>query len=174
MQTEEMTRLQATFALDNHDKAIQEKTQEALLTLVSLVRAGSLRNDPQGLALASTATQDHPLHVLMYFDEAHVLSEWPGVSPNDKVPLDVLVKTLDRFQRCGAFTVLLSTHSNINLLAPSSSYARSGRCRQLVRKMHVPITETPFDCIVGKLTPSQFKIDVIDMVGFMAIFGRPL
>ncbi|KAI0773647.1 hypothetical protein C8Q74DRAFT_1438109 [Fomes fomentarius] len=175
-ETDGMTRQQASSALDGHDKVIQNTTQEALSTLVSLVRPGSLRNDPQGLASASTATQDHPLHVLMYFDEAHVLSKWPSdvVSHTDKVPLDVLVKTLDRFQRCGAFTVLLSTQSNINLLAPSSSYARSGRCRQLVRKMHVPITETPFDCIVGKLTPSQFKVDVIDMVGFMAIFGRPL
>lgn len=112
----------------------------------------------------------------MYFDEAHALARWPryGAAEIGKVPLDVLVRTLDRFQHLGAFTVLLSTQSQLEYLVPSSLSTRSARYHRLVDSMRDPITETPFDCIPGQLDPAEFKADYVGEVEFMAQFGRPL
>ncbi|KAI0770619.1 hypothetical protein C8Q74DRAFT_915157 [Fomes fomentarius] len=167
-------------ALQDHDKTIQRDTREALRTLVSLVheRSNSLTSDHSittpKLASASADTKITSLHVFIYFDEAHTLAECASDyrSRSGWNPLDIFVRTLDRFQHCGAFTALLSTQSEY--LAPSSSYISAAPSRELVGNMHAPITETPYDCVPSILTPSDFKADDIGKVAYMANFGRPL
>ncbi|KAI0806797.1 hypothetical protein C8Q74DRAFT_1341823 [Fomes fomentarius] len=158
--------------LQHREQTIENNTRKALGTLASLVckRSNHSTSDHSitrpGLAPAST------IHVFMYFDEAHALARWRAEL--GKSLLDVLVQTLDRFECLGAFTVSVSTQSQLEYLAPSSLFAPSARVRQLVEHMHDPITATPFNCIPDELEPSDFKADDVSEVGFMAQFGRPL
>lgn len=167
-------------ALEDHDKTIERDTREALRTLVSLVheRSSSSTSDHSittpKLASASADTTIPSLSVFIYFDEAHTLAERASNyrSRSSWNPLDVFVRTLDRFQHCGAFTALLSTQSEY--LAPSYSYIVDEPSRELVGNMHAPITQTPFDCVTSILTASDFKADDVGKVEYMANFGRPL
>ncbi|KAI1792023.1 hypothetical protein LXA43DRAFT_1008973 [Ganoderma leucocontextum] len=122
------------------------------------------------------------VHVLIYFDAAHVLAKPVNQfdsSHSDKgnVALDVLFGVLDELPLRGLFTVFLSSQPNVEPFAPSDStpFSSSARGRILTENTNAPITETPFDCF-GPLPiiPSRLYARDVGHVAFMACFGRPL
>ncbi|TFK93135.1 hypothetical protein K466DRAFT_538427 [Polyporus arcularius HHB13444] len=156
---------------ESHKLAIQQiapNTREALRALVSLV----YRLSSCSISGESPA---NCLQVLIYFDEAHDLVASPALQGVTKSPLDVLVQALDEFERCGAFTLLMSTQLHTPYVAPSSPFTNSARYVPRVGTMHAPITETPFDCFgSSKLIPSRLKVGDVGKVALMACFGRPM
>ncbi|KAI1787010.1 hypothetical protein LXA43DRAFT_1085152 [Ganoderma leucocontextum] len=119
------------------------------------------------------------LHILIYFDEAHVLARPPPDAGSSsiskgKTALDVLFTVLDDFRLDGLFTVFLSTQSHLEYMAPPASLARSARYRELAPYMHAPVTETPFDCFESPIIPSTLHAEDVWDIVFMACFGRPM
>ncbi|KAI0653244.1 hypothetical protein C8Q70DRAFT_1059483 [Cubamyces menziesii] len=152
--------------------------KEAPLATCDELRAafqpGTIRGDPKGRLKI--------LHILMYFDEAHVLAEVPSrlakapsSPPEHKTALDILVSALDDCRDLGLFTLFMSTQSSLEHLAPSAIHARSARYSALAPSMHAPITETPFDCFGdNRLVPSKLHCKDVCETPFMACFGRPM
>lgn len=134
-----------------------------------------VQRDAQGTVTSHKKLPPKLLHVCMYFDEAHILADVPDDNKlQGKLPLDVFVQAINEFRREGLFTVLLSTQSNLEYVAPSGTYARSARYRNLVGHMHAPITETPFDCFDTPLKPALIPTEEVSNIAFKACFGRPL
>ena len=96
------------------------------------------------------------------------------VLQEQKSQLDHFLSALDVLSDQSLFTVLLSTQSKIEHLAPSSAYARSARYRMASNTRHAPLTETPFDCFDSPLVPSSITFEDTSNVVFMSLFGRPL
>ena len=132
------------------------------------------------------------LHILIYFDEAHVLAK---PEPNQrksttkrgtptsqstpaetssplegKTALGVLFSALDDCRDLGLFTLFLSTQPTLQEFATPST-----RHRKSAGSMHAPITETPFDCFGPRqLDPSKLCARDVGDVTLMACFGRPM
>ena len=93
------------------------------------------------------------IHVLIYFDEAHVLANPLARSEaslsEDKTALDVLFTVFDDFRPLGLFGVFMSTQSHLGHFkckAAQAPFSSSARRLVLPPYAHAPITETPFDC----------------------------
>ena len=119
------------------------------------------------------------IHVVVYFDEAHVLAKLLGprdsLLPEGKTALDILFTVLDDFRKRGLFTIFMSTQSHLQSLAPLSSFARSARYAIVAPYLPAPITETPFDCFGDRrIIPSRLRAKDVCDIAFMACFGRPM
>jgi hypothetical protein len=114
--------------------------------------------------------------VVMYFDEAQVLSEMKAPpNPDDKSLLDVLSSVIDQIRTCPLIAIYLSTNSHLFSLAPGGQFARSARARENWEKLQAPITETPFDCAPGLFVQRKtLSLSQISSIEFMSKFGRPL
>ena len=129
------------------------------------------------------------LHILIYFDEAHVLepnqkeSTAKRATPTSqstpaetssplegKTALGILFSALDDCRDLGLFTLFLSTQPTLQEFATPST-----RHRKSAGSMHAPITETPFDCLgPGQLDPSKLCASDVGDVTLMACFARPM
>ena len=122
------------------------------------------------------------IHVLIYFDEAHVLANPLARSDaslsEDKTALDVLFTVFDDFRPLGLFGVFMSTQSHLEHLeskVPQAPFSSSARRLVLPPYAHAPITETPFDCFGDRrIVPSRLRANDLCDVAFMACFGRPM
>ncbi len=135
-------------------------------------------------ALSETASGTvNDLHVLVYFDEAHVLANQLGHSRSSrsesKSALDILFAVLDDFRELGLFAVFISSQPRIEHLESTglaACFPSSARGPiDLSPYAHAPITETPFDCFGDRrIVPSRLRADDVCDVAFMACFGRPM
>jgi hypothetical protein len=117
---------------------------------------------------------DH-VKLMLYFDEAHVLTKTVPHDPDQKDMYDVLCSCFNLFLSLPVFVIFLSTTSNINKLAPSGSLAKSARARANADALQAPVTETPFDCSSNfPIKPRKFGLGDVSQVEFMAQFGRPM
>jgi hypothetical protein len=114
--------------------------------------------------------------LILYFDEAHVLSaKTVPHDPDGKDMYDVLCSCFNLFLSLPVFVIFLSTVSNIYKLAPSGSLAKSARARANTDALQAPVTETPFDCSPKfPIKPGKFGLEEVSRVEFMAQFGRPM
>ncbi|KAI0730731.1 hypothetical protein C8Q76DRAFT_792879 [Earliella scabrosa] len=200
-------------AADEDSKRTLAQARNALERLVSLVclRSGCSVDGQPSLIGKSTNLSDtcEPLrrsedtesstsrvkllHILMYFDEAHVLTNplleqtrptgkraTPTTSKSTlaenssssegKTALGVLFSALDDCRDLGLFTLFLSTQPTLQDFATPST-----RHRKSAGSMHAPITETPFDCFGPRqLDPSKLCARDVGDVTLMACFGRPM
>lgn len=128
------------------------------------------------VTLGAPPKNTNELTLIMYFDEAHVLTPEPGNNSKrraEKTNLDWLMSALDEFRSYGLFAIFLSTQSSLQSLAPSVLWANSPRYIAALPKLHAPITETPFDCM-PMIIPSSLTYDDICAPLYMSQFGRPL
>ncbi|KAH9949216.1 hypothetical protein B0H21DRAFT_820225 [Amylocystis lapponica] len=121
---------------------------------------------------------EHVVKLILYFDEAHILTTKPAPpNPDEKKLYDVLCSTLEELRRhsIAAFALFLSTNSSLSRFAPIPTQAASGRARTTAKDLQAPITEIPFDCSrnfpINWATLTYAEICTVD---FMAQFGRPL
>ncbi|KAI1782186.1 hypothetical protein LXA43DRAFT_1187824 [Ganoderma leucocontextum] len=154
---------------------LQVTVREALC---KLLRAVCTQSDCSSHPDNNVSSPVQQLHILIYFDEAHVLARPPPDAGSSsiskgKTALDVLFTVLDDFCRDGLFTLLLSTQ--LEYIAPPPSLARSACYRELALPyMHAPVTETPFDCFESPIIPSTLHAEDVWDIVFMACFGRPM
>ena len=112
--------------------------------------------------------------ILIYFDEAHTLTECLVSRSGPKTLYNVLLSVLNEYRGEPLFIVFLSTNPHLANFAPPPTQANSSRAIQ-AGVPHAPITETPFDCN-DKITVKQFAHtrEETGQVHFIARFGRPL
>ncbi|PIL27971.1 hypothetical protein GSI_09915 [Ganoderma sinense ZZ0214-1] len=153
---------------------ILQKAKDALNLLLSAV-CPNATPCPGHLAKSTTTTVED-IHILIYFDEAHVLAtRRVPKSSNSKTALDVLFTVLDSFREHGVFTVFISTRLHPECATPPGSVGPSARRRVVASALHAPITETPFDCFGARpIVPSCLRAEDVCDVAFMACFGRPM
>jgi hypothetical protein len=112
------------------------------------------------------------VRVIMYFDEAHSLSE-----PRDGILYKTLCTALADIALPQVFSIMLSTNSSLPDLSPAQSVHPSGRVSGEEDPMQAPWTEMAFDCMdTGEhiIGPNQYSLAEIAKVNFMIKFGRPL
>jgi hypothetical protein len=115
------------------------------------------------------------ISIVIYFDEAHSLTQVKLSSGDKKSLYDHLCSCFNRFLASPIFIIFLSTNSSLVEFAAPRVLAKSARIRGGDAVTHAPITETPFDCKPGfMLKPGEFTIKDIGTISFMAQFGRPL
>ena len=142
-----------------------EEAQQELKSLLSAI---------DGCIESSEITTNN-VKVIVYFDEAHVLSKPAPSNPDNKNLYDVLCSCFNAFLTDPIFFVFLSTHPDIiEQLAPSGEMARSARARMNADVLQAPITETPFRCAGLSIRPGQYTLKDISAVEFMSKFGRPM
>ncbi|KIL68577.1 hypothetical protein M378DRAFT_22060 [Amanita muscaria Koide BX008] len=114
------------------------------------------------------------IKVVIYFDEAHELSNYQ-VKPNNRNRLEVLYTCLDVFSDSPLMFIFTSTTSNLHRLPSPRSKARSARREMGNSVGQAPITELPFDCHHSfPLKPDLHSFQAICELRFLANFGRPL
>lgn len=112
--------------------------------------------------------------ILMYFDEAHVLTKAHPTGIQSKTLYNIFLSVLSDYVEIHLFVLFLSTALHLAELAPTRAQVASSRAAASGAHQ-APITETPFDCSPNILVKQHFysRRDVADM-RFMARFGRPL
>jgi hypothetical protein len=110
--------------------------------------------------------------VVLYFDEAHILSDLPAPrNKESKTLYDVLCSAFDHLRSSSLMVIFLSTNSHLEKLAPSGAMARSARAREHSDSLQAPITETPFDCAPAlSVVPKTLTMDATCDLEFMARF----
>ncbi|KAL6303725.1 hypothetical protein BKA93DRAFT_786438 [Sparassis latifolia] len=136
----------------------------------------------QGQALVETVNrltnrqpERHDLRIVLYFDEAHSLSD-AYIGETNRY--DALCSALNQLRTLPIFCITLSTNSNLTKFSPPQKRHHSARVVEgLSDPLQPPYTELPFDCLPeGKPilgTKEKTLAEVAD-IGFMAMFGRPL
>jgi hypothetical protein len=121
-------------------------------------------------------SQTNGVELMLYFDEAHVLSDRKiPDDPDGKDMYDVLCSCFNAFLPKPIFVIYLSTTSNISQLSPAGPAARSSRARAIVDALQAPITEVPFDCSPAfPIKSGCLSLQDVCEVKFMAQFGRPM
>jgi hypothetical protein len=115
------------------------------------------------------------IKLIIYFDEAHPLTEVVPKNDDEKTLYDFLCSCLNQFLAFPIFCIFLSTNSSLAQFASPRALARSARIRGGKAVTHAPITETPFDCCGDLMVkPGELNIKGISTIPFMAQFGRPL
>jgi hypothetical protein len=112
------------------------------------------------------------VRVIMYFDEAHSLSE-----RDNGILYKTLCMALANITLPQVFSIMLSTNSSLPDLSPAQSVHPSGRVSGEEDPMQAPWTEMAFDCMdPGEhiIRPNQYSLAEIAEVDFMIKFGRPL
>ncbi|KAF9519221.1 hypothetical protein BS47DRAFT_1482200 [Hydnum rufescens UP504] len=130
-----------------------------------------------GCCMSIEAIPSHHVKLMLYFDEAHVLSKEICDGPGHKDVFHALCSSFNYFIRYPIFVIYLSTNSDISYLAPKGSLARSARARENPEALQAPVTETPFDCSPRfPIVPGapELKLEHVCSLEFMAQFGRPL
>ena len=111
--------------------------------------------------------------MMLYFDETHELAKDIHLGGRRKL-YDAVWSILAEFQRDCVFTVFLSTHSSIPILAPSRETVRSSR-QSNTPALWGPTTEAPFDRHLDfPLRLGQRGLEDVAKLDFLAVFGRPL
>lgn len=126
-----------------------------------------------GQTLASKVEDlTNTVNVLLYFDEAHQLTQSRCVESTKNL-YKVLLSVLSDYTDIPLFVVFLSTTSHIGDFAPPRGIEDSDRATESGAHQ-APITETPFDCAPNILVKQGVhdRKAVAD-VRFMARFGRP-
>lgn len=117
-----------------------------------------------------------PVVLMIYFDEADVLTKEAPSNAADETLYDVLLYCLDFFRPSPAFAIFLSTNPNAATFAPIQPEFESARAR-CIAVLHASLTETPFDCsstLLTRLQPTILDLNHVATPKFMANFGRPL
>jgi hypothetical protein len=112
--------------------------------------------------------------VILYFDEAHTLSESPRPRLSGKTLYDILCAALNNFVPDSFFVVFLSTTTRLGELPPSHTLAKSARPRENSHHFLAPITETLFN-ISGTFPvhSQEYTLQQTSTVAFMSNFSRP-
>jgi hypothetical protein len=112
---------------------------------------------------------------MLSFDESHVLATSLTQNYNNtSTQYDILCSSLNDFLEYLLFTIFLSTHSSLGLLAPPQQLAISARIHSGMSHLQTPITEAPFDCFATSLDTSKLTLNDLWDIKFMVKFGRPL
>ncbi|PCH39945.1 hypothetical protein WOLCODRAFT_136576 [Wolfiporia cocos MD-104 SS10] len=131
--------------------------------------------------VADDCKEQHPLNLVLYFDEAHTLAGPPFVESSGgrkRSRYDALLAALDRMRDLPLFAITLSTNSSLRDLAASKRMQPSGRLNALTYDtLQAPYTELPFDCLPDGepiITAGQCTLKDTCDVSFLSRFGRPL
>ena len=120
-------------------------------------------------------SKNENIKIVMYFDEAHPLTEKKLDAGDEKTLYDHLCSCLNRFLASPIFTIFLSTNSSLVEFAAPRALAKSARIRGGNAVIHSPITEMPFDCEPEFFVkPGTLTMEKTSEILFMACFGRPL
>lgn len=135
-----------------HSPSLSIAAREALKTLV------------QTLEESIEYPDDSPVKLVIYFDEAHELLVNRNIRARG-TRFDILCSALDAFVNDPMMAVFMSTED----LERSTQMAKGMTTR------HGPITGLPFDCHPSfPLNPSNYSLDDLGELEFLAMFGRPL
>jgi hypothetical protein len=129
--------------------------------------------------LSEPNLKSNELTVLMYVDEVDTLAvaqadRDPNTNLLLKSPLDHLLSVVDEFREQPIFTILLSTQSHLQQMAPSRESMRSSRSADSLQNQPAPITETPFDLFPERIPHLALDLRTLSDPGFLSLFGRPL
>ncbi|PCH38944.1 hypothetical protein WOLCODRAFT_141017 [Wolfiporia cocos MD-104 SS10] len=93
--------------------------------------------------------EQHPLNLVLYFDEAHTLAGSPLSSGSRNCSrYDALLAALDRMRDLPLFAITLSTNSSLRDLTASGRMQSSGRLNALTYDtLQALYTELPFNCL---------------------------
>ena len=127
------------------------------------------------IALKAPMPVERKVEILMYFDEAHVLTNTSSTNTESgKTLYNVFLSVLNDYVHKPFFVLFLSTTSHISRLAPTRVQAMSSRAASS-GVLQAPITETPFDCKPEiMVTQNTHSLDQVRSLRFLARFGRPL
>ena len=159
----------ALHTLKKHESGpldMMEKVQQELKSLLSAID-GYI--EPSEIATNN-------VKVIVYFNEAHVLTKWALSDPDDTSLYDVLCACFNAFLTDPIFFIFLSTNPDIvEQLAPSGEMASSARAfMNVAYVLQAPITETLFRCTELSIRPGEYTLEQICTVEFMSKFGRPM
>jgi hypothetical protein len=143
---------------ETHEKSAKKAAQDLVETINSRVTEGS--------------GDGKDVRVIMYFDEAHSLSE-----RDEGFLYNTLCTALADITLPQVFSIMLSTNSSLPELSPARSVHPSARVSGPEDPMQAPWTEMVFDCVKpGEhiIRPNQYSLAEIAKVDFMIKFGRPL
>lgn len=114
------------------------------------------------------------VEIVFAFDEVHTLAEErTNTIEMTKLRIDHLNSAMNVFLRSPIFFVVLSTQSDLRVLAPPAHLARSSRLFNGHGLVQAPLTEVPFDCFCT-IDVSKLELNMLHDPIFMSIFGRPL
>ena len=151
---------------ENLSVLLEEAQHEAL----------KLANDVNLLLHTKAPTSD--VRILMYFDEAHSLSNVAvHEDPAGRNYYDALCLALSILWRCPLFAIALSTNSNLSRFSPPKRAHPSNRIHKGKDTLQAPYTELLFDCLENGqsfILPGEMTLAQVAEVGFMVKFGRPL
>jgi hypothetical protein len=139
-------------------KDANEAAQALVQAINSLVTAGS--------------GDGKDVRVIMYFDEAHSLSE-----RDNGILYKTLCTALADITFPQVFSIMLSTNSSLLESHPAQIVHPSAWVNADEDPMQAPWTEIVFDCMKpGEhiIRPNQYSLAEIAEVDFMIKFGRPL
>jgi hypothetical protein len=118
------------------------------------------------------------VRVLMYFDEAHTLSDvLIRKDEGCRNFYDAFISAIDHMSPAALFAITLSTNSNLRRFSPPHDSHGSGRVVEGKDCLQVPYTELLFDCLENDqpiFTPGTMSLEEVSEIGFMVKFGRPL
>jgi hypothetical protein len=120
--------------------------------------------------------KDSDVRILVYFDEAHSLSDI-SIDGDGRNYYDALCSVLDLLKECSLFAITLSTNSNLSRFSPSKRAHPSNRVVEGKDSLQAPYTELLFDCLENNkplIRPNEMTLKEVADVGFMVKFGRPL
>ena len=115
--------------------------------------------------------------ILISMDEIHVLYDPRNVEIRSPYTLYSRLKSALRGGVSSSFcTIILTTATSVNRIAPSKDVAPSYRERQPDRYLPPPFTELSFDpfMIADPLVPNTIGLDGVGSLEFTAKFGRPM
>jgi hypothetical protein len=120
----------------------------------------------------SSTEADSPTRLVMYFDEARVLT---SREVGDCSMYHTLCQVMNEWQTQRIFTLFLSTNSRLSRFAPPGRLHPSDR----VVARHTPqnpFTEMPFDCLPGGkcLFTRGITLEDVSTIEYVVKFGRPL
>ena len=113
------------------------------------------------------------VEVVIYFDEAHTLTEVLEYERQESL-YDIFYWVTAFCHTEPVFFIFLSTEPSLAKFPASEDEANSARIARKSIDLNIPITETPFDCYPGTVGKGQLLLKDITSVMFLARFGRPL
>jgi hypothetical protein len=131
--------------------------------------------DPQGLLDSATGPR-WPL-VILYFDEAHLLTDLPERSPSQYASWTLfseLRRGLREVVDKPIFTLFLSTAGRPNLLSPAIKADPSTRMYNLEESPVHPISEISFDDLAYPAYPNSVTLDRVVELDWISHIGHPL
>ena len=113
------------------------------------------------------------LEVVLVVDEVHVLGRELSKGANEH-KIDSFYRTVNHLRTRPMSLVVLSTQSDMKVLAPSKDLQTSSRMMQAADVLNPPLTESPFDHRLQNIDRSKIKLDMLADPLYKALYGRPL